>query len=474
MTIAFTHTVHASSILEGPDQAAAVVHGAFPDWLQGDLVRTAPAMYRQGGWAAQHWFDALGMFYAFSITGRTSVAFKQRINAGDYNRAALEGRTPFASFGTPNQRGVLRQIIQPIPISTDNANVNIVPMGDELVAMTETDRQLAIAFDTLETLGHVHYDDDLPSGMWMTAHPLLDVDRDLVVNVGTVAGPRPELVFYAHPPTSRRRRAFGRVRVSRIPYVHAFGLSPRKAALIAHPLDVNPLKFVWSNRFIEHYEWRPHAGTTIHLVDRWSGDVAQFETDTMFVFHVINTYDEPGATVLDVLAYPDGTILTEQMRTERLAERLPDLRPRPTRIRLSHADGRAAVTPLADVGFEFPTISYRRHAGRPYSVTWGASNQPIAGGATSQIVRTDVTTGHQQFFSDGAFVFGEPVFVATPAGTAEDQGVLLSVGTDARARTTKLVALRADDLDLVAEATLEVPVPLGFHGSFVRATRGTR
>ena len=37
-------------------------------------------------------------------------------------------------------------------------------------------------------------------------------------------------------------------------------------------------------------------------------------------------------------------------------------------------------------------------------------------------------------------------------------------------RVAKLVALDARDMHLIAEASIDVPLPLGFHGSFQRAT----
>ena len=33
------------------------LRGVVPSWLRGDLVRTAPALFGQNGWRADHWFD---------------------------------------------------------------------------------------------------------------------------------------------------------------------------------------------------------------------------------------------------------------------------------------------------------------------------------------------------------------------------------------------------------------------------------
>ncbi|MBC7978548.1 MAG: carotenoid oxygenase family protein [Myxococcales bacterium] len=50
----------ASSVIDGPFDGLARIEGTFPAWLRGRLVRTAPAVFEQDGWAAAHWFDALG------------------------------------------------------------------------------------------------------------------------------------------------------------------------------------------------------------------------------------------------------------------------------------------------------------------------------------------------------------------------------------------------------------------------------
>jgi hypothetical protein len=47
--------------------------------------------------------------------------------------------------------------------------------------------------------------------------------------------------------------------------------------------------------------------------------------------------------------------------------------------------------------------------------------------------------------------------------------VLLSGGSAAASARTKLVVLAANTLAPLAEATVDVPVPLGYHGSFARA-----
>ena len=61
---------------------------------------------------------------------------------------------------------------------------------------------------------------------------------------------------------------------------------------------------------------------------------------------------------------------------------------------------------------------------------------------------------------------GEPVFVATPGGTDEDDGVVLSVVLDAAAENSFLLVLDGKSFEEIGRATLPQTVPFGFHGQF--------
>jgi carotenoid cleavage dioxygenase-like enzyme len=61
------------------------------------------------------------------------------------------------------------------------------------------------------------------------------------------------------------------------------------------------------------------------------------------------------------------------------------------------------------------------------------------------------------------------VFVARPGATDEDDGVLLSVGASQRRETSALAVIDARSMQLLASAEVPSAIPLGFHGSFVRA-----
>ncbi|HSD39565.1 MAG TPA: carotenoid oxygenase family protein [Rhodocyclaceae bacterium] len=453
--------------LHEPQDAA--VTGAVPAWLQGDLLRTCPAVFAQGTWQARHWFDGLGQIYAFRI-GASTVRFQSRLLDSEAAREIAAGRAKRSSFGTPTGRTAWQRLLQPVQRSTDNTNVNILQIGDELVALTEGEQQLRIDSTSLRSLGVRPYERDGLNGTLMSAHPHRDFARQQVANLATTFGATGGVVsVYEHDERKSVRRVVGSWRTDRVPYMHSFGLTPTHAVLLAHPFVVRPRDMLWSNRgYIDHFEWRPQDGTRLILVNRANGATTEYEAEAMFVFHTVNAFERGGETVLDALAYPDAVIM-EDLRVARMAERLPDLRPRLVRITMRHGKARAEVEAIGDAGFEFPCIHYRRSSGNDYRYAWGAADGPQAeSGYASSIVKVDLHSGDSRAFGDGDRIYGEPVFVARPGGVDEDDGVLLTVGCSQRTQSSALAILDARTMALLATAEVPAAIPLGFHGSFIR------
>jgi beta,beta-carotene 9',10'-dioxygenase len=446
----------------------AVVTGRLPDWLRGELVRTCPAVFDAVSWRAGHWFDGLCMIYAFRI-GAASVGFQSRLLESEAAGEISDGPTRLGSFGTSTGRSFWQRLVQPVQRITDNTNVNVVKMGDELVAMTEGDKQVRIDPQTLRALGTVEYERDELGGAVASAHPHFDFERGQVVNFATKFGLDGVVSLYQHPATQRSRKVIASWRTSRVPYLHSFGLTPAHAILIAHPLLVEPLQMLWSNRgFIDHFRWRPEEGTRLVVMNRATGALDQYEAEPLFVFHTVNAFEAGKDTVLDVLAYPNAEIMNA-LRVDRMVEQLPDLRPSLLRMVMRPGKARAELETLSDAGFEFPSTNYRRVNGSQYRFVWGAADGPQPDGSyASAIVKVDLRTESSRTFCDGDRVYGEPVFVARPGASDEDDGVLLAVGASQRAETSALTVIDARTMELVASAEVPSAIPLGFHGSFVR------
>jgi carotenoid cleavage dioxygenase-like enzyme len=443
-------------------EASLSLEGAIPTWLKGRLIRTAPAVFQQGTWRAEHWFDGLGMLYSFELDA-AGVRYSQRLMETEFAAQARAGRVRTSSFGSPNQRSFLRRVFEPIPKVTDNTNVNVLRLGSEWVALTESPHQLSVDERTLRTRGRVHYEDRLPSRMAMLAHPHFDFERERVVNLGVTLGRFAEIVAFSHGPSSRAREEIGRISLPELPYLHSFGLTPDAVVVVGHPFRTPPARLLWSNRgFIDHFTWEPEQGTRVMVLDREGGarKPRVFETDALFTFHTVNTFHDGPDVVLDLLAYPDAKIVDE-FRIGSMLDGFTPTRPTLRRIRMRQ-NGSAAVEQLSSFGFEFPIVNYRQKNGQRQRFVWGSTYR----GDGSDVVRIDCDTGTVAHWGLAEYAFGEPVFSGRPGATEEDDGVLLTVGSSDR--RSALAVLDARTLQPHALIHADLPIPLGFHGSFGR------
>jgi len=452
----------ASSALGGPFEGEAEVRGVVPAWLRGRLIRAAPAIFEFDNWQARHWFDALGMLYSFDIGTDGRVHWMQRLVECQFNRAVLHGHDELGSFGTRNHRGLFQRLLHPIPHSTDNANVNIRPEGRYWIAMTETERQLTIDPDSLKTAAEVDFTDALPKRLLATAHPHDDSERKELVNIGLVYGARSALIVFSQAYGSTTRREIGRVPLRRVPYVHSFAITRTKIVLILAPYDLKPSSLLWSKRSIsEHYRWSPENGTRIVVMDRGSGRCTEHQGPAFFFFHTVNAFDlDQGAIRLELLAYADASIIQQGMLMSHIRrDGLPSLTPNLRRITIDpNRSGYRMETIGSAVGFEFPTIHYARANGRPHRYVWGSD--------LSRLIRLDTMTDEAIHRSLDGFTFGEPVFVAHPEAIEEDDGVILTVGSSSATQGSEMTIWDARTLDILAQITVPIVIPLGFHGGF--------
>jgi beta,beta-carotene 9',10'-dioxygenase len=364
--------------------------------------------------------------------------------------------------GTSNRRDLIQRLLHPIPRSTDNANVNIRSEGGHWIAMTETERQLTIDPDSLKTAAEVHFADALPKKLLVTAHPHDDSERKELINIGVLYGARSALIVFSQAYGSTARREIGRVPLRRVPYVHSFAITRTKIVLILAPYDLRPASLLWSKRPIsEHYRWSPENGTRIVVMDRGSGTCIEHQGSSFFFFHTVNAFDlDHGAIRLELLAYADASVIRQGMRMSDIRrDGLPSLTPNLRRITIdpNRADFRLETVGPA-VGFEFPAIHYARANGRPHRYVWGSD--------LTRLVRLDTTTDDATHRSLDGVTFGEPVFVAHPEATEEDDGVLLTVGSSSVTQGSEMTIWDARTLDTLARITVPIAIPLGFHGGF--------
>ena len=116
---------------------------------------------------------------------------------------------------------------------------------------------------------------------------------------------------------------------------------------------------------------------------------------------------------------------------------------------------------------EFPTIRYDELNGKPYQWAYGTYLQGKASAYYDALVKLNVNSGNQTVWGIPGHYVGEPIFVADPAGTEEDDGVVMTNVLDSINNKTYLVVLDAVTMKEVARTSSTPRVmPLGYHGIY--------
>ena len=449
--------------------ASLPVQGDLPAWLEGTLIRNGPGTFIVGQERYRHWFDGLAMLHRFSFGGGQVSYANKYLESRAYQEALETGRISYSEFATDpasSLSGRLRAVFT--PKITDSAKVSIAKMGERFMALAETPIQVAFDPNTLKSLGTFTYEEN-QVGQMTTVHPQFDFARDQVYNVVTRYHATSHYRVYrmtgGQPP-----QLVGEIPVSRPAYMHSFGMTQNYIILTEFPLLVNPLNLLlWLRPYIENFYWKPQRGTPFWVMDRHSGQVVgRYESDPFFAFHHVNAFEVDDEIILDIVAYPDASILNAYYlhRLQNAGSELPfgNLR----RYRLPLQGKRATYQVLSPACMELPHFDYARYnMDGSYRYVYASSINPAQRkGFYNQLVKVNVETGQEWAWYEPACYPGEPIFAGRPGREAEDDGVILSVVLDANRGTSFLLVLDAQTFAERARAEIPHAVLFGYHGAF--------
>jgi carotenoid cleavage dioxygenase-like enzyme len=454
------------------DSVRLPVTGELPGWLSGDLIRNGPAKFEAGTHQFRHWFDGQAMLHRFAFAAG-DVHYTNKFLDTPGMRTAREGRLEYGEFATDPCRSIFQRYFTVLrrPAFSGNPNVNVTPMNGGLAAATEV--PMAVRFDpeTLATLGVEGYSDSL-AGQLTTAHPHQAPGTGDLINYVLKFGANSKYQIYRQRPNSMTRELVAAVPDRAPAYLHSFGVTEEYAVLAVFPFVVNPLALLLSGKpFIENYRWRPELGTKFVVVNLADGRVrGTYHAEPFFAFHHINAYVAGNELVVDASSYADASII-DALYLDRLRAGQPIPKPIPTRYRMDLDGDTVRSSPLSTEAVELPRINYGRHNGRRYSYAYGVGfhdADTMGRDFLDQLVKVNVDSGATDIWYEPGCYPGEPVFVAAPGATREDDGVVLSVVLDSNSGTSFMLVLDAGSWREVARAGVPHVVPFGFHGQFVR------
>jgi carotenoid cleavage dioxygenase len=216
------------------------------------------------------------------------------------------------------------------------------------------------------------------------------------------------------------------------------------------------------------FRWMPDAGSRIGVMPRNHGDgaIRWIGIDPVYVFHVLNAYDDGDVIVMDVVRY-DSAFDTEP--GEIIASNKPVL----ARWTIDPNGNRVSEERLDDALVEFPRMDVTV-AGLPhrygYCTLLGAQ---LDTSDQTGLIKYDLQRDETTRYDPGEHrASGEPIFVRADDGRGEDEGWVMSVVYDATRDASDLVILDATSFSGPPVATVHLPVrvPFGFHGSWVPST----
>ena len=451
--------------------------------------------FEAGNRRVEHWFDGQAMLLRIAFDGDAPPLLTTRFIESDARKAAIEKeRLGYAEFMTPllpPGAGLLGAVQSFFALAagdpTDNACVNVVVRhGNVLEVMTETQRSwFEVDTCTLATRRRVVWEGD-DVGKLSTAHAQRDPTGGGWINVGTDINPPFSSSYHVfrladEAPSKREILASIPCADRASPnWLHSFGLTRERVVVIEQPATYSVGAMLGLAKASHgSIDWKPAEGTRIHVLDRQSQQLHTHTLPAFFFFHIANSFDTPdGGVCVDICKFENADIVTA-LRLESLTDddRARDL-PTAHLCRLTiPADGGAptfrALDTTADTGsfIDLPTIAPGVTGEASYRYVYGiAATRPTP--VSNKLVKVDVSGGgNDAVFEVLGSLPGEPIFVPRPGGTAEDDGVLLVMTSDADGGTSCYI-LDAADLGVLARCASPVALPAGFHGEWLAADGG--
>ncbi len=460
-----------------------VSRGSLPAELQGVLYRNGPGRLERGGQWVHHPFDGDGMITALRLQGGTAQLSNRFVRTEGWLAEEKAGKVLFRGvFGSQKPGGVLANAFD---LRLKNiANTGVVRLGDDLLALWEAAEPHALDPDSLETRGLCRLDGVLKPGDAFSAHPRFDPGHHgskRMVTFGVKTGPRstlrlmefavedePETGIKAGQLLSERRDSF-----NGFAFLHDFAITPNWAVFLQNAINFNPLPFVMGRKgAAQCLESKAGGQAKFWLVPRESGTFAGqppkiIDAPEGFVFHHLNAWEEGDEVVIDSIYYTDFPSIGpdvdfRQVDFELIPEGLLE------RCRINPTKGTIQSQRLSGRCCEFAMVNPAQ-VGLEARYAWMAVAEREQGNDPLQAIKKlDLKSGARHIWSAAPRGFvSEPVMVARPGATSEDDGWVLCLVWNGARCASDLVILNADDLSEQAVLELPLAVPHGLHGSWV-------
>ncbi|KAJ7864443.1 carotenoid oxygenase [Mycena olivaceomarginata] len=504
--------------IEHRSPIALEITGTIPAYAAGSLLRTGPGSYKlttkDGEFACSHWFDGFAHLYRFELVptsdGTCKVLYSSRRQVDALiERVRKTGRLEGVTFGQKRDPcdSLFKKIKTTFEATTTkdpelinvgvsiSVNVagfasgqkgskgNLVTFTDAAVMKIHDSETLAPLGVTDQTMLHPSLTGELPC-----AHPKFDPQTGDAFNYNLKLGPTPVYRIFCTSAATGKTSILAKLsgKDAKAAYLHSFFLTENFLILCIWPAHFanGGAWMLWHRNMLEALaDFNPSAKTKWFVIDRRNsnGVVAKFESSAMFAFHTVNAYEVAGKDgrvdiICDLMQYRNLDVL-KKFYYDNMVSSVPGAGKRGVDwVGWGGWDGNSAalemrtaelifiMTPTASG--ELPTINPAYHT-KAHRYIYGVGDRGQSS-FLDTLLKMDTATQTCTAWSMPGHTPGEPIFIADPAKTEEDDGVVLSVVLDGASGRSYLLVLDAKSWVDVGRAEVPGAVGFGFHGAHVR------
>ena len=447
------------------------IEGKIPTELSGTIFRNGPGLTDINGYRLRHPFDGDGMISSIAFRDGKAFYRNKYVRTEGYLKEQASGKPEYRGvFGTQKPGGWLANAFD---VRLKNiANTHVVYWGGKLLALWEAAEPHRLDPNTLDTIGLESLDGLLKEGDPFAAHPKFDPDCNgeaRMVNFSVKTGLSSTISLFEFSPDGTLAHQH-KHSVAGFAFMHDFAITPNYCVFVQNPVSFNPIPFVAGFKgAAECIQFDRKSPTKIVVIPRnGTGEVRFYETEPCFAFHHANAFEQGGKLILDSICYDSFPSIDDAEDYSKV-----DFDHVPAsnlwRFTLDLTTEKVDVEVLIERACEFPTMN-PRHVGRDYRYLYlGAAHGTTGNAPLQALIKRDMQTGEEQFWSAAPRGFGgEPLFVARPGAEQEDDGWLLLWIYDAAGDRTELAIFNAQNITTgpIAKLNLKHRIPYGLHGSF--------
>ncbi|ACK73198.1 Carotenoid oxygenase [Gloeothece citriformis PCC 7424] len=430
------------------------VIGQIPPNLKGSFLRNGPnAQYDPIG--KYHLFDGDGMLHQVEFNGGEPIYRNRYVRTKGFLQEQQAGKPLYTGLLEPNNSN-------PEYSYKNVSNTALVYHSEKLLSLWEGGEPYLIDIANLDTLKPETFDGKL--NIPFTAHPKVDPVTGEMMFIGYTMG-TPPFLYYGIISAEGKLTKIIPIELPVGVMIHDFAITQNYTIFPNLPLTLRPERIAKGQ---PAFQFETETPSYFGILPRHAPpeEIRWFETESCFIFHTLNAYEEGDEIILIACRMEATNVLGATDNPEK-AKRgdIPIL----TKWRFNLQDNSVKEEALDQIPSEFPTLN-PAYVGRKNRYGYTASMKPDIVPLFDGVIKYDLETGEisRYYYGSGRYG-GEVVFAANPDGNGEDDGWLMTFVYDESDNSSELVILSAQNLNSEPIARIPIPrrVPYGFHGVWV-------